>query len=83
MNQRNLIIGIITVLIVGVAVGFLLMKNQILPQQEQAVFASQEECEQRTGQLCSFQMCDYIPSEKTLEEVCGKNFKKGWVASQP
>ena len=30
-------------------------------------------CEQ-----CGFAMCDYIPEGKTFEDVCGKNFKKGW-----
>jgi len=48
---------------------------------EQEVFASQEECEADAGYECMFQMCDYIPPSKTFEEVCGENFRKGWVAT--
>ena len=44
-------------------------------------FSSKKECEQRTKVPCDFQMCDYIPPGKTLEEVCGKDFDEGWVAS--
>lgn len=41
-------------------------------------FSTQAECEQKSGKICiSGDMCDYVPSEKTFEEVCG-NFKKGW-----
>jgi hypothetical protein len=43
------------------------------------VFSTKAECEQKTGKSCGFEMCDYIPAGKTIEEVCGKNFKKGWV----
>src|SRR3989338_11330627 len=41
-------------------------------------FSTQEECEEKTGQRCSFEMCDYIPPGKTFEEVCGKDFEEGW-----
>lgn len=47
--------------------------------EEKAVFYSQEECEQKTGKSCDFQTCDFIPSGKTFEETCGKDFKKGWI----
>lgn len=53
-------------------------ENQ-LPQTQQIVFSTQEECEQKTDKSCSFQMCDYVPPGKNFEEVCGKDFKKGWV----
>lgn len=44
------------------------------------VYYSKEECEQKTGKDCLFQACDYIPKGKTVDETCGLNFKKGWVA---
>ena len=82
MSQKSIFIGIIIILVVGVAGYFAFVKNQTpTPQVQQTVFASQEECEQTTGKSCSFQMCDYVPPGKTFEEVCGKNFKKGWVAN--
>lgn len=82
MNQRNIFIGIIMILVIGVAGYVAFVKNQTpTPQTQQTVYASQEECEQTTGKSCSFQMCDNIPPGKTFEEVCGKNFKSGWVAN--
>lgn len=47
------------------------------------VFFSQEECEQKTSQSCDFHTCDFIPPGKTFEEVCGKDFEKGWIPKNP
>jgi len=44
----------------------------------ESTYNSKEECEQKTGRSCDFQMCDYIPQGETYEEVCGKN-PNGWV----
>jgi len=55
------------------------MQNQ-LATSTKSVFSTQGECEKNTGKTCSVQTCDYIPAGKTFEEVCGKDFKKGWVA---
>jgi len=41
-------------------------------------FRSEQECEEKTGCVCSFVMCDYVPEGKTFEEVCGEDFQKGW-----
>jgi len=46
------------------------------------VFTSKQECEKVTGCACTLLMCDYVPSGKTFEEVCGKDFKKGWQCKQ-
>lgn len=43
------------------------------------VFPTQAECEARTQQKCSPIICDHIPSGKTLAEVCGSDFQKGWA----
>ncbi|MEK7180813.1 MAG: hypothetical protein AAB738_00565 [Patescibacteria group bacterium] len=43
------------------------------------VFKTQGDCETKTGKPCHNQACDYVPPGKTFEEVCGKDFKKGWV----
>lgn len=45
-------------------------------------YRTKEECEQKTSKTCDSRMCDYIPEGKTFEEVCGKDFKKGWHPSQ-
>ena len=80
MNQKKVFISIFVVLILGIIGYFALVKNQTpTPQTQKTVFVSQEECEQKTNKSCSFQMCDYVPPGKTFEEVCGKDFKKGWV----
>ncbi len=43
------------------------------------VFSTKEECEEKTEcDECVFVTCDVIPLGKTLEEVCGKDFKAGW-----
>ncbi len=42
------------------------------------VFSTKEECEEKTGCQCNFVNCDDVPREKTYEEICGSNFKKGW-----
>ncbi len=41
-------------------------------------FPSKEACEKATGKVCGDVMCDYVPPGKTFEEVCGRNFRKGW-----
>ena len=52
--------------------------NRLSPAQE--VFFYKEECEQKTGKSCSFHNCALDSSgKKTFEEVCGKDFKKGWI----
>jgi len=80
MNQKTIICTLFVVIGIATIAYFILAKNNTpTPQVTQTVFISQEECEQQTGSSCSFQMCDYIPSGKTFEEVCGKDFKKGWV----
>lgn len=46
-------------------------------------FSTKEECKEKTGCECDFVACDYIPPGKTIEEVCGKDFKKGWQCIKP
>ncbi len=46
---------------------------------EPIVYNSEEECESQTKMQCSYQACDDIPTGKSFEEICGKNFKKGWI----
>lgn len=74
-----LIVGVVLVGIVGIMY-FALKNNQIkiTDYTTSTVYRTQEECEQATGKTCDFQNCDYVPEGKTFEEVCGKDFKKGW-----
>ena len=55
-------------------------QDTISPQVRKS-FPTQGECEAETGKKCAFIMCDYVPPGKTFEEVCGKDFKKGWQAT--
>jgi hypothetical protein len=41
-------------------------------------FLTEEMCYQSGCEQCGYAMCDYVPEGKTFEEVCGKNFQKGW-----
>ena len=41
-------------------------------------FAEKEICQKESERPCRFVMCDYVPTGKTFEETCGKDFKKGW-----
>ena len=44
-------------------------------------FTSQEECQSKTGYICYYEECNYVPVRKTLAEVCGADLKKGWKAT--
>jgi len=52
-----------------------------LRQMAQTPYRNQEDCQSQTGTICNYQTCDFIPAGKTFEEVCGKDFAKGWHAS--
>ena len=46
--------------------------------QSVSFYPSQNECEATSGKDCEQVMCDYIPEGKTIDEVCGKGYKKGY-----
>jgi hypothetical protein len=82
-SNTTIIVAVVAVVIIFGGY-FLFQRSQdtnvpTTPTPSAEVFSTQQECEQKTGESCSFQMCDYIPPGKTFEEVCGKDFKKGWV----
>jgi len=85
MKKNIFFIIILAIFMVIILISFFLFKNQesleILSRVNinQNVFSTEEECISATNQNCDFQNCDYIPDGKTFEEVCGKDFKKGWV----
>lgn len=79
MNKKKIFITVLTILVIGLAGYFVLIKNKTPIRLAEPVFSSKDECEQRTGKLCGFRMCDYVPPGKTFEEVCGKGFEKGWA----
>lgn len=77
MRNKFFIAGVISSL--GLLAGC-----RLLPNPGSTLYPTQGECERATGKTCSFQQCDYVPLGKTVEEVCGGNFGKGWVpGSQP
>lgn len=59
--------------------GFFAYQYPQIQKIREGAYRSQEDCEQKTGQKCGYGMCDVIPPGKTVEEVCGKNFRQGWM----
>ena len=41
-------------------------------------FANKKDCENNTGCFCEYRMCDNVPTGKSYESFCGKNFKQGY-----
>lgn len=72
----------LAVLIVTANLTFCAMASTEESSKTETIYPTQEECQQKTGKFCHFRTCDYIPPGKTLEEICGKNFTKGWIPSQ-
>ncbi|MEK7583655.1 MAG: hypothetical protein AAB490_00280 [Patescibacteria group bacterium] len=60
---------------------FARISYQNFVENPQDTYASQEVCQHDTGTICIFEACDFIPTGKTYEEVCGKDFKKGWKST--
>jgi hypothetical protein len=87
INKSRLILLIIFILlIVGCGLFFwqksLTKNNTHQNQRDVQVYSSKEECERKTEcNECNFEQCDYVPSNKTYEEVCG-NFQKGWGCTE-
>ena len=83
-TNKTISVVVVIIMLVG-AVAYFAFVEKVMPISQQpthaprVAFPSQEECEQKTGKSCTVQMCDYIPPGKTFEEVCGKDFRKGWV----
>lgn len=78
--KKSLLIMVACVILVGILYVLVNEKPINYPVSDQPIksFSSEIECKKETGKECDFKMCDYIPEGKTIEEVCGKNFKKGW-----
>ena len=80
MKSKYIIVVLLAV-ILSFTVIFVLGKKGIFEKRsgenENIVFSTIEECEQKTGRRCDIRMCDYVPAGKTFEEVCGKDFKGG------
>ena len=70
---------VIIIIIVSLAVWRQNTKFPAISLPETEVFPTEEICQVRTGGECDFQTCDYVPKGKTVEEVCGSNFRKGWM----
>ena len=70
--MRKILLIIAIAVVTGGILYFFLFANK-----RDGVFGTREECEKKTGKSCVNVMCDYIPPEKTYEEVCG-NVKIGW-----
>src|SRR3989344_3002538 len=85
-NRRGFVQILIIILFISLAalgvVAYLQFKpkpsTQTNNQNIETPYASQGECEAKTGKTCGFFMCDVVPEGKTFEETCGKGFKAGW-----
>jgi hypothetical protein len=88
MKNKGFVHIVLIVLVVAIGIAgigyFMHKKNSVSLTQvsNPAIFITQKECEKNTGRSCYFENCDNIPKGKTAEEICGRNFKKGWVASK-
>lgn len=49
---------------------------------ERVYYPTQTECEAASGKYCEQVMCDYAPEGKTIEEVCGADYKKGYWSAK-
>jgi len=79
--MRKAIVIVIAIVVLGGVAWVGLQNKRNTLEENQQVFFSKEECEKVTEKVCGYQTCDYIPPGKTFEEVCSKDFKKGWVPS--
>jgi len=64
---------------------FLIILASCSSQVKQApkAYPTKESCESTEKCVCDFATCDYLPGDKTFDEVCGKGFKKGWQCVSP
>ncbi len=76
----NVFTTIIVVLVVVILGYFAFNKKSEAPDQnnQEFIYQTKEECEETTGKFCDFITCDIAVPGKTIEETCGKDFKKGW-----
>ncbi|KKR51219.1 MAG: hypothetical protein UT84_C0002G0080 [Candidatus Curtissbacteria bacterium GW2011_GWA1_40_16] len=85
-NRRGFAQIFIVILLISIAALGVIIYLQFRPKSStqknnqivETPYASQEECETKTGKACGFFMCDVVPAGKTFEETCGKGFKAGW-----
>ena len=91
--KRSAIIAITVLAIAGLALGAGYMAgrsrtvNDTSPAtidmaDQSTYYPTQAECETTSGKGCQQVMCDYAPEGKSIEEVCGKNYKKGYWSAR-
>lgn len=91
-TKTNAVVAIVFAISFGLSINEIVQWVVGLNQQSQQAFidwqqrsksryTSQAECQKATQAICNFETCDYVPAGKTLEEVCGVNFEKGWKPS--
>lgn len=91
--KRSIIITISILAISGLAlgVGYIVGRfrttNDASPAainttDQSTYYPTQAECETNNGKSCEQVMCDYAPEGKTIEEVCGKGYKKGYWSAK-
>lgn len=47
------------------------------------MFTDEVACRTVTESSCGYLMCDFVPEGKTLDEVCGPNFREGIQVTDP
>lgn len=91
--KRSTLIAITVLAIAGLALGagYVTGRSQtatntnptiINTANQSTYYPTQAECETTSGKDCQQVMCDYAPEGKTIEEVCGKNYKKGYWSAK-
>ncbi|MEW6528466.1 MAG: hypothetical protein AB1391_01110 [Candidatus Micrarchaeota archaeon] len=72
-------IPIMIIAVVIIVTGYFTIYPKQISSFNSQTFSSEDECEKQTKKDCSYVTCDYVPAGKTYEEVCGREFKPGWV----
>lgn len=91
--KRSALIAITVLAIAGLALGagYVTGRSQTATNTSPAIintvnqstyYPTQAECETTSGKSCEQVMCDYAPEGKTIDEVCGKGYKKGYWSAK-
>ncbi len=93
MKKRTLTVIAVLVLILVLALGgvYTVARSRtatkttptiINTARQRTYYPTQAECETASSKSCEQVMCDYAPEGKTIEDVCGKNYRKGYWSAK-
>lgn len=88
-NRINLLVVIVMIFLIAVSINEVAKYAKHVSLSNEAAYAqwfvsqkthfkTQENCQQSTGYICSYEECDSVPIGESYEDLCGKDFTKGW-----